>query len=250
LPLSLVLRSMRVSVVTCNGRVLAAPDADSSWRLHDVLAAVPAQGGALGCRRRIFLGPVELRGSSTLAEMGVESGSELTLVVTPPFRVVTLIRNLVKIWSAGSGECLPLLEGHRDVVLSAVFSPDGQEALTASADGTARLWSAGSGECLRTLEGHRDEVNSAVFSPDGQQVLTASNDGTAKLWSAGSGECLRTLEGHRDEVDSAVFSPDGQEALTSSNVDGTARLWSAGSGECLRTLRGRGGSFAPIAAPR
>ncbi|CAK0816857.1 unnamed protein product [Prorocentrum cordatum] len=60
-----------------------------------------------------------------------------------------------KIWSAGSGECLRTLEGHRDQVTSVTFSPDGQEVLTASDfdDCTAKVWSASSGECLRTMEG-------------------------------------------------------------------------------------------------
>merc|ERR1712039_795302 len=89
--------------------------------------------------------------------------------------------------------------------MSAAFSPDGQEVLTASLDRTAKLWSAASGECLRTFEGHEASVRSAVFSPDGQEVLTASGDRTAKLWSAASGECLRTFEGHRAWVWSAVF---------------------------------------------
>ena len=89
------------------------------------------------------------------------------------------------------------LEGHGGFVNSAVFSPDGQQVLTASSDGAAKVWSAASGECLLTLMGHEYRVYSAVFSPDGQQVLTASVDKTAKVWSAASGECLRTLMGHR-----------------------------------------------------
>ena len=69
--------------------------------------------------------------------------------------------------------------GHTRQVNSAVFSPDGQQVLTASRDKTAKVWSAASGACLLTLEGHEDWINSAGFSPDGQQVLTASVDKTA-----------------------------------------------------------------------
>ena len=40
------------------------------------------------------------------------------------------------------GKPLATLKGHTDSVLSAVFAPDGDRILTASADGTARLWEA------------------------------------------------------------------------------------------------------------
>ena len=173
---------MRVSVVTCGGRELTVLDADPSWRLRDVLAAMPREDGALDSRRRVFLNGTELRGGATLAEIGTTSGSELTLVVTPALRAVTASRDsTAKIWCAGSGECLRTLEGHGGDVISAMFSPDGQEVLTASVDGSAKIWCAASGECLRTLKGHGFFVSSAAFSPDGLELLTASDDGTAKI---------------------------------------------------------------------
>jgi WD40 repeat protein len=46
----------------------------------------------------------------------------------------------------------------------AVFSPDGKQILTASADRTARLWDVASGKELRRFEGHTDLVNRAIFS--------------------------------------------------------------------------------------
>ena len=126
-------------------------------------------------------------------------------------------------WSVASGECLLTFEGHRQFVISAVFSADGQQVLTASYDCTAKVWWTASGECLLTLEGHGHAIFSAVFSADDQQVLTASWDTTAKVWSAASGECLLTLEGHDDKVLSAVFSADDQQVLTASH-DGTAKV--------------------------
>ena len=63
---------------------------------------------------------------------------------------------------------LAYLGGSHRLVISAVFSPDGQQVLTASGDKTAKVWSAASGECLLTLVGHEDFVNSVGFSPDGQ----------------------------------------------------------------------------------
>ena len=53
---------------------------------------------------------------------------------------------------------------HRGPVVSAVFSPDGSQVLTASADGTARIWRAGDGGPIATLR-HRGPVTSAAVQP-------------------------------------------------------------------------------------
>ena len=199
---------MRLAVVAAlNGCEIVALDADPSWQKQDVLAAVPKQADTHHFQRRLFLGDVELQESMTLAGMGVTSSITLTLILTPPSIATVSEGGTAKLWSASSGEHLCTLQGHAMMVFSAVFSPDGQEVLTASMDCTAKLWSRSSGECLRTLQGHGSPVMSAVFSPDGQEVLTASFDCTAKIWSRSSGECLRTLHGHEDRVMSAIFSP-------------------------------------------
>src|SRR5712692_7681740 len=48
--------------------------------------------------------------------------------------------NTARVWDAASGRSLAVLQGHTDSVTSAVFSPDGQRVVTASADKTARVW--------------------------------------------------------------------------------------------------------------
>ena len=127
--------------------------------------------------------------------------------------------------------------GHEVSVNSAVFSPDGQYILTASADQTARLWEKASGKQIMTYHGHEGPVNSAVFSRDGEHILTASWDNTARLWERSSGKQIMTYRGHEFWVTSAVFSPDGEYILTASH-DNTARLWERESGKNIMTYHG------------
>lgn len=130
------------------------------------------------------------------------------------------------------------LDGHQRLLQSAMFSPDGEYGLTASADGTARLWDLSRGVTRAVLKGHADAVNSAVFSPNGSLVLTASVDRTARIWDT-NGTLLVVFEGHADAISSAIFSPDGARVLTASD-DKTARIWDTASGSLLGVLEGHG----------
>jgi WD40 repeat protein len=139
-----------------------------------------------------------------------------------------------------------LISGHQAPVNSASFSPDGQQVVTASDDGTARLWDVETGDST-VLEGHQDKVNSASFSPDSQQVVTVSSDGTARLWDLESGD-LTVLKGHKSGVNSASFSPDSRQVVTASD-DGTARVWDVQTG-ASKVLKGHqrkvsSASFSP-----
>ena len=104
--------------------------------------------------------------------------------------------------------------GHASGILSANFSPDGKQIVSASGDNSLKLWDLSS-NCLQTFIGHTSEVLSANFSPDGKQIVSASLDNRLKLWDL-SGNCLQTFIGHTDKVWSANFSPDGKQIVSTS----------------------------------
>src|SRR5712664_3202416 len=137
------------------------------------------------------------------------------------------------------------------IVNSAMFSPDGQHVVTASADGTARLWNAAADTQMGApLLGHAGVVSNAAFSPDGRSIVTASGDETARLWDAAGGRQIGLLMGHDGFVSSAAFSHDGKRIVTASS-DATARLWDAETGREIRALyagrpyRVNGAAFSP-----
>ena len=86
---------------------------------------------------------------------------------------------------------LVLPVGHTKRINSAVFSPDGKLALTASDDKTSRIYEVASGNELQVLSGHTEQIRSAVFSSDGKLALTASDDSTSRIYEVASGKELQ-----------------------------------------------------------
>ena len=119
-------------------------------------------------------------------------------------------------------------------VRSAVFSPDGKQILTATADGTVRIWDAVSDKQLLSIPGF-GPLNDAAFSPDGKSIVTASNDGIARILNARTGKVIVMLNPFgrsNPAVSSAAFSPNGRLVVTTDG-NGDARIWNARTGKQL-----------------
>jgi WD40 repeat protein len=141
-----------------------------------------------------------------------------------------------------------VLLGHKGEVVSASFSPDGSEILSAGADGTARLWDAHTGRQIAKMSG-KPGLTAARFSPNGRVVVSFGAEGTARLWDARTGKLLAVLVGHKGLVFDAEFSADSHYLVTA-GYDGKARVWAVPSGHLLFSFNGLGGpipqaSFSP-----
>ena len=153
-----------------------------------------------------------------------------------------LTRSL-RIYDFASGSMVALLKGHKGVVDSVSFSPDGRYLVSSSKDNSAIIWTAPvekgvanwrRGRRLHHLRGHTDDIYTVKFLPGGKRIVTGSDDRTLRVWDVETGSLLAQLLGHRDRIRSLGITRDkaakiGGKSylLASGDRSGQIRLWRA-----------------------
>lgn len=157
--------------------------------------------------------------------------------------------NTARLWNAHTGEELMVFGGHTNTVTAVAFAPDGQHAISASADGSICVWDLKTGAETRRFTQTGQVLSIAVH---GDRLLAASYDfDTASnfiiLWSLSTGQEVSRLAGQADVVYCVVISPDGKTALSSSGPSGPFSassgnndivLWDLETASMLKQLKG------------
>ncbi|ODH00372.1 hypothetical protein A4S05_33380 [Nostoc sp. KVJ20] len=156
----------------------------------------------------------------------------------------------LQLWDVITGECLSVLQGHTDRVLTLAYSPDAEILASGGNDCKIILWDIATGKALHHFLNFNNPVRSIAFSPDGK-ILASGEDHILHLWTDLKNEPkrLNSLKGHQKWLWSVTFSPDGK-ILASGSGDRTIRLWNVKTGECEKILSGhtspvRSISFSP-----
>ncbi|MEP0884824.1 WD40 repeat domain-containing protein [Microcoleus sp. FACHB-SPT15] len=162
---------------------------------------------------------------------------QVMLAHAQPRKAVPWLRPLSPSLSQPGGPLLRTLEGHTGSVFAVAINPNGEQAVSASADCTLKVWDLNNGKTLQTLKGHTGGVLGLAITPDEQHVISASADRTLQVWDLESGKTLQTLKGHTGAVWAVAITPNGQQVVSASD-DRTLKIWDLESGTVVRTLEG------------
>ncbi len=141
-----------------------------------------------------------------------------------------------------SGSVLGSFGGYyKSLILIVRYSPDGQNLLIGSVDGSIRLQELISGRVLHRWQVSDAGLVDAQFSPDGSRIMLVSVNESVYMWDANSGsEVFRLPATPNSAVHRrAQFSPDGRMLLTYYLAgQGPIQTWDAQTGKLLRSIIG------------
>lgn len=123
------------------------------------------------------------------------------------------LSGVAEIRAVTDGSLVRSFADHRDMLLDAELSPDGNTLATAGYDRSIKLWHVAEGSLLRSIDVHNGAVFDLAWHPSGKLLASASADETVKLWRAADGVRLDTLNAPQGEVRGVVFTPDGGRVL-------------------------------------
>lgn len=107
-----------------------------------------------------------------------------------------------------------VLPGHKGLIRSIVFSPDGQLlATSAEVDsqpfgGIIYIWSSSNGELLFELKQHTHWIAGLAFSPNGKHMASCGYDGSVRIWNTQTWKEDQIIgQDERGPVQGVVFHP-------------------------------------------
>ena len=143
------------------------------------------------------------------------------------------------LWSLSDGAMLYRLDAGDDKTLAVSVSADGQFAVTASWDRTARVYALEGNRLSEraVLEEHRGNVNAVAFSQDDSRVFTASYDGVIRAFDRKTGEMLREVYSHGWGINVMRLLP-GETHLAFGATDGAVAVIDIAQGTVFKQLAG------------
>jgi len=131
-----------------------------------------------------------------------------------------------------NGDVAKSLVTTSDVLLSALFSPDGSRLAVGGADNVVRVFDVATGAQTLLIQQHADWVMCVTWSPDGTRLASASRDRTARVYDAKTGELTASFTEHAAPVNAVVFAPDGKSVI-SADRDKNVFAWDPQEGKKL-----------------
>jgi len=92
----------------------------------------------------------------------------------------------VKIFDFINKSARHVLDGHKGIVQTVAYTPDGQQVISGSSDRTIRIWHATGGKELLTMEFPLARITRIAIAPDGLRAAVGDETGAILLWDLDS----------------------------------------------------------------
>jgi len=138
--------------------------------------------------------------------------------------------NLIQVWDIdpalhSDGEPIQGDSGWN--IFSVGFSPDGNQIVSGSFDGTVRLWDVASRtEAVQPMSGDQNPVFTVAFANKHRWVAAGGQGSTVRIWDIANTPTNVALDVGPNWVQTVAFSPDDKWILLGSG-DGNLHLWPA-----------------------
>jgi RNA polymerase sigma factor (sigma-70 family) len=144
------------------------------------------------------------------------------------------------LWDMETGKQTRCLEGHRRMVVSLAFSPEGKTLASAAPfpEFTVRLWDVASGKEVHRISAPASSFGVAYI--EGGTLISWGAANTVHFWDPKTGKQMRRFEGHEASVYDLAFSPDGKWLATSVGSESLVGIWDTASGKEVARLREQG----------
>jgi len=123
-----------------------------------------------------------------------------------------------------------ILVGHKEMVLEAIYTPDGQTLLTGGADNHLIIWDPVKGVIKEDIKAHNGDLKALAVTVDGTLVATGSVADDVRVWRIADGKRTAHFEGHSSTVYTVTWSFNGQYVF-SGGRDAQVRRWSVEKGK-------------------
>lgn len=130
--------------------------------------------------------------------------------------------------------------GHVTWVMSLAFAAEGENVISAGADGRLVWWETVGAEPkpIRTVEAHKGWIRSLASSPDGKLLASGGNDHVVRLWNADDGTLVRELAAHESHIYCIEFHP-REGFLLSGDLKGRLIQWKLDDGSIVREFEAK-----------
>ena len=151
----------------------------------------------------------------------------------------------IKLWRAGTSDCLHTLETGNSYVSTVVSYPNGYIS-SESSNFKIGVWNCERGTKVLELSGHQDSAKKSADNVDSRHIralaslpndtlATGSNSFDIKVWDLRSRSCTYQLLGHTNYVNTVVYMSD-RNFLASTSGDRTIKIWDLRTGTCAETI--------------